>query len=80
LTQRKLKQRYQCRRQASITVGINTQSTKPPLTLWLQAMYLVIQDKNRYFCHEASPSTWHFIQCGLPLKHKLMQVMMELDD
>ena len=45
LTSRKLQQCHRCHRQTSITAGTIFDSTKLPLTVWFQAIYLMTQDK-----------------------------------
>ena len=45
LTSRKLQQCNPCHRQTSITAGTIFGSTKQPLTVWFQAIYLMTQDK-----------------------------------
>ena len=45
LTIRKLQQCNRCNRQTSLTAGTIFESTKLPLTLWFQGIYLITQDK-----------------------------------
>ena len=45
LTNRKLQQCNRCNRQTSLTAGTIFESTKLPLRLWFQAIYLITQDK-----------------------------------
>ena len=45
LNSRKLQQCNRCHRQTSITAGTIFDSTKLPLTVWFQAIYLMTQDK-----------------------------------
>lgn len=44
LVYRKLLQCNRCRRQTSVTAGSVLDSTKLPLTLWFQALYLLTRD------------------------------------
>ena len=44
LNSRKLQQCNRCHRQTSITAGTIFDSTKLPLTVWFQAIYLITQD------------------------------------
>ena len=80
LTQRKLMECNQCRRQTSITAGTIMQSTKLPLTLWFQAMYLVTQDKKGISAMKLRRQLGISYNAAWRMKHKLMQVMMERDD
>lgn len=80
LTQRKLLQCNQCRRQTSITAGTVFQSTKLPLTLWFQAMYLITQDKKGVSAMKLRRHLGISYNAAWRMKHKLMQVMMERDD
>jgi hypothetical protein len=45
LTSRKLQQCNRCHQQTSLTAGTIFESTKLPLTLWFQGIYLITQDK-----------------------------------
>ncbi|ABC28318.1 conserved hypothetical protein [Hahella chejuensis KCTC 2396] len=80
LTQRQLLQCNRCRRQTSITAGTILQSTKLPLTLWFQAMYLITQDKKGLSAMRLHRQLGISYNAAWRLKHKLMQVMMERDD
>ena len=66
-----------CRRQTTLTEGTIFHSTKLPLTIWFQAMFLLTQNKNNVSTLElrrligiSYPAAWR-------MKHKLMQVMCE---
>jgi ribosomal protein L37AE/L43A len=66
-----------CRTQTTLTEGTIFHSTKLPLTIWFQAMYLLTQNKNNISTLElrrligvSYPAAWR-------IKHKLMQVMCE---
>ncbi len=66
-----------CRTQTTLTEGTIFHSTKLPLTIWFQAMYLLTQNKNNVSTLElrrlvgiSYPAAWR-------MKHKLMQVMCE---
>jgi len=66
-----------CRTQTTLTEGTIFHSTKLPLTIWFQAMYLLTQNKNNVSALElrrlvgiSYPAAWR-------MKHKLMQVMCE---
>jgi ribosomal protein L37AE/L43A len=66
-----------CRTQTTLTEGTIFHSTKLPLTIWFQAMYLLTQNKNNVSTLELKrligvsyPAAWR-------IKHKLMQVMFE---
>ena len=55
LNSRKLQQCNGCQRQTSITAGTNFDSTKLPLTVWLQAIYLTFHVLE-VFAHERARS------------------------
>ena len=66
-----------CRKQVTLTEGTIFHSSKLPLTIWFQAMYLLTQNKNNLSTLElrrligvSYPAAWR-------MKHKLMQVMVE---
>lgn len=66
-----------CRTQTSLKEGTIFHSTKLPLTIWFQAMYLLTQNKNNVSILElrrmigvSYPAAWR-------IKHKIMQVMFE---
>jgi len=69
-----------CRTQTTLTEGTIFHSTKLPLTIWFQAMYLLTQNKNNVSTLElrrligvSYPAAWR-------IKHKLMQVMCEREN
>ena len=69
-----------CRKQTTLTEGTIFHSTKLPLTIWFQAMYLLTQNKNNVSTLElrrligvSYPAAWR-------IKHKLMQVMCEREN
>ena len=77
LTVRKLQQCNRCRRRTSVTAGTLFDSTKLPLTVWFQAVYLMTQNKKG-----ASAMTLHrhlgiSYNAAGRLRHKLMQAMCE---
>jgi transcription elongation factor Elf1 len=51
LTNRKLQQCNRCHHQTSITAGTILESTKLPLTIWFQAIYLISQGKKCISVH-----------------------------
>jgi len=66
-----------CHKQTTLTEGTIFHSSKLPLTIWFQAMYLLTQSKNNVSILElrrligvSYPAAWR-------MKHKLMQVMAE---
>lgn len=66
-----------CRKQTTLTEGTIFHSSKLPLTIWFQAMFLLTQNKNNVSTLElrrlvgvSYPAAWR-------MKHKLMQVMYE---
>ena len=79
LTNRKLQQYSRCHRQTSTSAGTIFDSSKLPLTVWFQGIYVMTQDKKggsamqlrRHRCISYN-SAWR-------MRHKLIQVMMERD-
>ena len=61
-TARKLQQCNRCHRQTSITAGTIFDSTKLPLTVWFQAIYLMTQDQERGLGDEAAPPSGYLLQ------------------
>lgn len=66
-----------CRKQTTLTEGTIFHSSKLPLTIWFQAMFVLTQNKNNVSTLElrrlvgvSYPAAWR-------MKHKLMQVMYE---
>jgi len=80
LTVRKLQQCNQCGNQTSITAGTIFQSTKLPLTLWFQAMYLLTQNKKGMSAMALHRQLGISYNAAWRMKHKLMQVMLERDE
>lgn len=80
LTTRKLQQCNHCHRQTSVTAGTIFESTKLPLTIWFQALYLITQDKKGISAMKLHRQLGISYNAAWRLKHKLMQVMMERDD
>ncbi|MDB4222349.1 IS1595 family transposase [Granulosicoccus sp.] len=77
LTSRKLQQCNRCHQQTSLTVGTIFESTKLPLTLWFQGIYLITQDKKGVSAMQLHRQLGISYNAAWPMKHKLMQVMME---
>jgi len=66
-----------CRKQTTLTEGTIFHSSKLPLTIWFQTMFLLTQNKNNVSILElrrlvgvSYPAAWR-------MKHKLMQIMYE---
>ncbi len=77
---RQLWQCHRCRHQTSLIAGTIFEATKLPLTKWFLAIYLVTQSKNaisalslRRQIGVSYPTAWL-------VKHKLMDVMAEVED
>jgi len=77
---RQLWQCHRCRHQTSLIAGTIFEATKLPLTKWFLAIYLVTQSKNaisalslRRQIGVSYPTAWL-------VKHKLMEVMAEVED
>ncbi len=79
LTNRKLQQCNRCNRQTSLTAGTIFESTKLPLTLWFQGIYLITQDKKGISAMKLHRHLGISYNAAWRMKHKLMQVMMERD-
>jgi len=71
---------FQCRgccTQTTLTGGTIFHSTKLPLTIWFQAMYLLTQNKNNVSTLELRRLIGVSYHAAWRIKHKLMQVMCE---
>ena len=79
LSSRKLQQCNRCHRQTSITAGTIFDSTKLPLTVWFQAIYLMTQDKKGVSAMKLHRHLGISYNAAWRIRHKLMQVMMERD-
>ena len=79
LSSRKLQQCNRCHRQTSVTAGTIFESTKLPLTLWFQGIYLITQDKKGISAMKLHRHLGISYNAAWRMKHKLMQVMMERD-
>lgn len=80
LTVRKLQQCNRCRNQTSITAGTIFESTKLPLTIWFQAMYLLTQNKKGVSAMSLHRQLGISYNAAWRMKHKLMQVMLEREE
>jgi transposase-like protein len=80
LTVRRLQQCNHCGRQTSVTAGTIFDSTKLPLTVWFQAMYLLTQNKKGISTMSLHRQLGISYNAAWRMKHKLMQVMLERDD
>ena len=78
MSSRKLQQCNRCHRQTSITAGTIFDSTKLPLTVWFQAIYLMTHKKgvSAMKLHRHLGISYN---AAWRIRHKLMQVMMERD-
>ena len=79
LAHRKLQQCYRCHHQTSLTAGTIFESTKLPLTIWFQGIYLITQDKKGISAMKLHRDLGISYNAAWRMKHKLMQVMMERD-
>lgn len=77
LSSRKLQQCNRCHQQTSLTAGTIFESTKLPLTLWFQGIYLITQDKKGVSAMQLHRQLGISYNAAWRMKHKLMQVMME---
>lgn len=79
LSHRKLQQCNRCHRQTSITAGTIFDSSKLPLTVWFQAIYLITQDKKGISAMKLHRHLGISYNAAWRMKQKLMQVMLERD-
>ncbi len=79
LNHRKLQQCNRCHQQTSLTAGTIFESTKLPLTLWFQGIYLITQDKKGVSAMQLHRQLGISYNAAWRMKQKLMQVMMERD-
>ena len=77
LNTRKLRQCYRCHRQTSIIAGTIFESSKLPLTIWFQAIYLLTQTKKGVSAMQLHRQLGISYNAAWRMKHKLMQVMVE---
>ena len=75
LSSRKLQQCNRCHRQTSITAGTIFDSTKLPLTVWFQAIYLMTQDKKGVSAMKLHRHLGISYNAAWRMRHKLMQVI-----
>ncbi len=80
LTSRKLQQCNRCHHQTSLTAGTIFESTKLPLTIWFQGLYLITQGKKGISAMQLHRQLGISYNAAWRMKHKLMQVMLERDD
>ena len=80
LTSRKLQQCNRCHHQTSLTAGTIFESTKLPLTIWFQGLYLITQGKKGISAMQLHCQLGISYNAAWRMKHKLMQVMLERDD
>ena len=66
-------------RQTSLTAGTLFESTKLPLTLWFQGLYLMTQHKKGISAMALHRQLGISYNAAWRMKHKLMQAMMERD-
>lgn len=79
LTVRKLQQCHRCHHQTSVTAGTIFESTKLPLTIWFQGIYLMTQNKKGVSAMSLHRQLGISYNAAWRMKHKLMQVMQERD-
>ena len=77
LKTRKLQQCNRCHHQTSITAGTLFESTRLPLAIWFQAIYLISQDKKGVSAMELHRHLGISYHAAWRMKHKLMQAMLE---
>jgi len=80
LTVRRLQQCNDCGRQTSVTAGTIFDSSKLPLIVWFQGMYLLTQNKKGISAMSLHRQLGISYNAAWRMKHKLMQVMLERDD
>lgn len=70
-------QRVACRRQTSLRSGTLMEQSKPPLRTWPVAMYLIGERKTNLSALELMRHLGVSCPAAWPMKHKLMQAMVE---
>jgi len=80
LTSRNLYQCCSCRFQCSLISGTIFESTKLPLTTWFLAIYLITQSKDGFSSLNLARFLGISANASLRIKHKLQQVMKDIDD
>lgn len=80
LTSRTLYQCCSCRFQSSLISGTIFDSTKLPLTIWFLAIYMITQSKDGISTLNLSRCLGISANASLRIKHKLQQVMKNVDD
>ena len=80
LNTRKLRQCYRCHRQTSLTAGTIFESSKLPLTIWFQAIYLLTQTKKGISAMQLHRQLGISYNAAWRMKHKLMQVTLKRSD
>lgn len=73
----KLRQCCRCSRQTSVIAGTIFESSKLPLTLWFQAIYLLTQTRKGVSAMQLHRQPGVSCNAAWRIKHKLMQVMAE---
>ena len=76
---RRLYECLTCRRQTSLLVGTLLQSTRLPLTKWFLGIYLLTQSKTNLAALELMRHLGIAYNSAWRMKHKLMQLMAELE-
>lgn len=79
LNTNKLQQCNRCHRQTSLTAGTIFESTKLPLTIWFQGLYLITQGKKGISAMQLHRQLGISYNAAWRMKQKLMQVMLERD-
>lgn len=77
LTHRKLLQCNRCRRQTSVTAGSDFDSTKLPLTVWFQGLYLLTQGKKPASAMALHRSLGISYNAAWRMKRKLMRAITD---
>jgi hypothetical protein len=70
---------YQCRKPFTVRMGTIFESSKVPLHIWLQAMYLVAGSKKGISSHQLSRTLGLTVKTAWFLSHRIREAMREGD-
>jgi transposase-like protein len=68
---------YQCRKPFTVRMGTVFESSKVPLTVWLQAMYLIAGSKKGISSHQLSRTLGLTVKTAWFLSHRIREAMRE---
>src|SRR5690349_7716574 len=68
---------YQCRKPFTVRMGTIFESSKVPLTVWLQAMYLIAGSKKGISSHQLARTLGLTVKTAWFLSHRIREAMRE---